>query len=154
MRIALVLYGEIRSPVVASQTFPLLRKLRERGHEVHLFVLTSPRRRLTPRPWRDALAAAMDAAGGALTVLTHAPRHRRYGPAARRLARVLRKFAPDVVHARQSRGGIVAGRAGVAPVLLDLRGVRPEEFLLSLGKDEAGLMTRESEALARLRRED
>ena len=44
MRVALVLYGEILSPVVASQTLPLARTLRHRGHEVRLFVFTSPRR--------------------------------------------------------------------------------------------------------------
>jgi glycosyltransferase involved in cell wall biosynthesis len=150
----MVLYGEILSPVVRSQTFPLLRSLAETGHEVRLVAITSPRRWISPGRYRAALAAARDAARGNVTVLTHAPRHRSYDGVARRLARVLRRFGPDVVHARQSRGGVVAGRAAVAPVLLDLRGIRPEEYLLSLGRSEEELTPAEAAALDRLREED
>jgi len=151
MRLAIVLYGEVLSPVVRSQTFPLVRRLVLRGHDVMLVAITSPRRWLRPRRYRETLSAARAAAGGRLTVLTHAPRHRSYDGVARRLRRALLRFEPDVVHARQSRGGIVAGRADVAPVLLDLRGIRPEEYLLSLEREPG---PEELRVAARLREED
>ena len=154
MRIAVVVYGEIIAPVVRSQTFPLLAELRRAGHDPHLVVFTSPRRVIAPGRWRDALDAARTAAGGNLVVATHLPRHRGFGFVAGRLRRILRAIAPDVVHARQSRAGLLAARAAVAPVVLDLRGIRPEEYLLSLRRGEGSLLARERRTLAALREQD
>jgi glycosyltransferase involved in cell wall biosynthesis len=154
MRIAHVLYGEILAPVVRSQTFPLVRRLRERGHEVLLVALTSPRRLLAPKRYADAVAAAREAADGNLRLLTHSPRHLSYRGVARRLRRALRRFDPEVVHCRQSRATVAAGRAGPWPIVADLRGIRPEEYLLGLGRSESELGPSETRALARLRAEE
>jgi glycosyltransferase involved in cell wall biosynthesis len=155
VRIAYVLYGEATSPVVRAQTLPLLAGLAARGHEPRLIAITSPRRRLDPAPWRESLDTARAGLGDAgVEVFSHLPKHAGMRITARRLAKRLRRFRPDVVHARQSRAGLLAARAGVAPVLLDARGVRPEEYLMGLGKEEADLDESERRELARLREWD
>ncbi len=152
MRITYLLWGEILGPAARSQTFPLLRRLRGRGHTVTLVAGVSLRRWLSPRAYREALDEAREAAGGCLRVVHHLPRQRVVWMS--RLARRLAGGgAPDVVHARQARAAVLAVRAGVAPVLADLRGLRPEEFLMSAGRPEAALDQRERAALARHREE-
>ncbi len=148
MRIAHLVYGEILAPVVRAQTFPLLRGLREMGHETHLVVLTSPRRILAPGRYRESLREAARASGERLTVLTHPPRGMSISLAVRSVRRALRRIRPDVVHARQSRAAAAALRAGVVPVVADLRGIRPEEYLLAQGKEEEGLAASERRTLA------
>ncbi len=144
MKIAHLIHGEILAPAVHSQTFPLLRGVRDAGHEVHLVVLTSPRRLVAPGRWRLALREAGSAAGGRLTVLTHAPRLMPFHWSVRAVRRALAKIGPDVVHARQSRAAVLALRAGTAKVVADLRGIRPEEYVLSLGKSDGALTPAEA----------
>ncbi len=152
MKVVYLLWGEILGPAARSQTFPLLRRLRERGHAVSLVAGISLRRWLSPRAYRDALREARVAAAGSVRTVHHLPGQRPVSVTllARRLATGGR---PDVVHARQARGAVLALRAGVAPVLADLRGLRPEEFLMSSGRPEGALRRRERAALARHREE-
>lgn len=153
MRLAYVLYGELLAPVVASQAFPLLAGLRERGHDVCLVAVASPRRFLERDRYARALTLAEEAAGE-VRVITHAPRHMVPGWVAMRLSSVLRRLTPDVTHCRQSRAAALAARAGANGIVADFRGVRPEEYLLALGKEEKSLDRGEARRLAALRAED
>ena len=154
MKILYVVYSEILAPVVRSQTLPLLKGLRRRGHEPHLLVFTSPRRVIRARAYATQLEVAEAAVNGNLHVISHLPKHVGFNVLAWRLRRLLNSLRPDVVHARQSRAGLLAGRAGIAPVLLDMRGLRPEEYLMTTGKEEGALDPAESRQLALLRSQD
>ncbi|MCU0726106.1 MAG: glycosyltransferase [Planctomycetes bacterium] len=154
MRIAALLSGEVSAPAVHAQTFPLLRALRSRGHEVGLVVTVSLRRWLRPAGTAYALSLAREAAGGLLRVVPHPPGHcwpRVEGFLARRALRALR---PDVVHARQARAAVLALGARSGAVLADLRGIRPEEFLLATEREEEDLSRGQRGKLARLRLEE
>ena len=83
-----------------------------------------------------------------MTVLTHPPRGLPFSLAVGGVRSALRRIGPDVVHARQSRAAVAALRAGVAPVVADLRGIRPEEYLLAVGKNEGELAPAERRTLA------
>jgi glycosyltransferase involved in cell wall biosynthesis len=146
-----VIYAEVTSPVVESQTFPLLAALRSAGRQVDAVVFASPRRLFQPREWaahRRALAALEEAIGRAPLVVSHRPRELQLGKTGKRLARSLRARGIDdaVLICRQPRAALVAAAArealrdGDAPfVVHDMRGVRPEEYLVSLGRAETEL---------------
>ena len=153
MKIVHVLAGEILAPAARAQSFPLLAALSARGHETEIVAAVSLRRWLRPGPYALPLAEAR-ASAGRVRLVPHLPGHRWPFLTARLIGRAARKARPDVVHARQARAAALALRAGLAPVVADLRGIRPEEFLLAAGRPESGLSPRERRSLAALRADE
>ena len=150
--IVFVVYAEVTAPVVRSQTMPLLHALREAGEQVDAAALTSPRRLVIPSAWathHEALGALEAAAGRKPIRLTHAPRDRGIERSGRALARELRRRGEEngVALCRQPRAAMVgiearralARRGGDLKVVLDLRGIRDVEYLLTLDRDEGRL---------------
>lgn len=155
-----VVYAEITAPVVRSQTMPLVAALRETGRPVDGVAFTSPRRLLSPRVWtehRTALRSLGDAIGREPLALTHPPRDRGVPSLGDKLAtQLVRRGSGDgVLVCRQPRATLIALHArallrsrGHDPrVVLDLRGLRDVEYLLTLGKDEADLTPDEAARL-------
>jgi hypothetical protein len=148
-----VVYAELTAPVVRSQTPPLLRALRDLGHRVDSAVFTSPRALLPGKVRRShdrALAALAEATGVKPMRRTHLPRDRGLETLGRSLARTLvrRGLAESVLFCRQPRAAIVglAARDALAAVgdraprvVLDLRGLRDVEFLMTVGRSERDL---------------
>lgn len=155
-----IVYAEVTSPVVAAQTFPLIGALHGAGRSVHTVVFASPRRLFQPAEWlrhRRAFAQLRDAAGSAPLVLSHRPRDVQLGATGKRLARTLRAhgLTNAVLLCRQPRAALVAaaareglrGAGDVPFVVHDMRGIRPEEFLLSIGRSEEQLAPEEERML-------
>jgi len=163
-----LIYAEVTAPVVESQTLPLLGALRDHGERVDAIVFASPRRFIMPGDWgahRRALGLFRSALGRAPAVLTHPPRARSFARLGKRLARTLidRDLADAILICRQPRAGLVgcaardvlrARGSGTPFVVHDQRGVRPEEYVLSLGRDEAELSTDEARRLASYREQE
>ncbi len=158
--VASVTYAEITAPVVESQTFPLLAALRAAGHGVDAIAFASPRRLFQPAEWaahRRAVAGLRAAIGKAPLVVSHRPRELQLGRTGKRLARVLgaRGLADAILICRQPRAALVAAAArealrgaGHAPLVVhDMRGIRPEEYLVSLGREENELDDEEERML-------
>ena len=162
--IVAVVYAELTAPVVRAQTPPLLRALRELGHRVDAAVFTSPRALLFPAAKKSherALAAFRDATGVEPLRRTHLPGDRGLRSQGHALARRLRDRGEDeaILLCRQPRAAIVGAAArealaskGRGPqVVLDLRGVRDAEYLLTVGKIEETLSAAERARLVAYR---
>ena len=163
--IVAVIYAEVTAPVVRSQTPPLLRALRELGHRVDSAVFTSPRALLpgSARSAHDRALASLAAATGVKPMRrTHLPRDRGIETLGRSLAKTLvkRGLAESILFCRQPRAALVglAARDAIAAlgdraprVVLDLRGIRDVEYLLTLGKAEKDLSVEERARLCEYR---
>jgi hypothetical protein len=148
-----VVYAEATAPVVRAQTPPLLAALRQSGRRVDAALFTSPRALFTGKvrsAHERAIRAVADATGVQPLKRTHLPRDRGLESLGRGLAKglVKRGLAESVLLCRQPRAAIVgiaardalASRGGRAPrVVLDLRGIRDLEYLMTLGKSEGDL---------------
>jgi len=147
--IVTVVYAEVTAPVVRAQTPPLLRAWRDAGRRVDAAVFTSPRALFVPgarAAHRNALAAIGEAAGRAPWTRTHLPRDVGLLGLGTSLAAALhdRGDADPVLFCRQPRAALVgiAARKRMesqgrrATVVLDLRGLRDEEWLLTIGRTE------------------
>ncbi len=151
--IVAVVYAEATAPVVRAQTPPLLAALRKSGRRVDAALFTSPRALFAGkvRAAHERAARAVAEATGVQPIRrTHLPRDRGLESLGRALAKRLAKrgLTESVLLCRQPRAAIVgvaardalASRGGRAPrVVLDLRGVRDLEYLLTLGKGEGDL---------------
>lgn len=147
--VVFVVYAELTSPVVHAQTLPLVAALRDAGNRVDAAAFTSPRRLLLPGVWaahRRALRELERAAGRAPFRRTHKPRDAGLERLGRELAAALEERGEKdaILFCRQPRAALigVAAReaAGRAPrVVLDLRGLRDVEYLLTVGRPEAEL---------------
>ena len=148
-RIACVIYAEVTAPVVESQTFPLLAALRAAGREVDAIAFASPRRLFQPAEWvahRRALAGLEAAIGKTPLTVSHRPRELQLGRTGKKLARTLvaRGLDDAILICRQPRAALVAAAArealrdsGKMPIVVhDMRGIRPEEYLVSLAREE------------------
>jgi hypothetical protein len=148
--IVCVVYAELTTPVVRAQTMPLLTALREAGHRVDAAAFTSPRRLVLPDAWsthHEAFKALETATGRRPFRMTHLPRDRGLVRLGRALAAELRQRdeADAVLFCRQPRAALVGiaareelrRRGHDARVVLDLRGVRDVEYLLTIGKEGA-----------------
>lgn len=163
-----VIYAEVTAPVVRSQTPPLLRALRTLGHRVDSVLYTSPRALFvsSARSARERAIASFAAATGVQPMRrTHLPRDRGMEAQGRSLAKrlVKRGLYEAILFCRQPRAAIVglaardaiASRGGPAPrVVLDLRGTRDVEYLMTLGKTEAGLSAVEQGRLLEYRAQE
>ena len=162
-----VVYAEITAPVVRAQSMPLMEALRASGHTVDAAVFTSPRRLLSPSVWtahHTALRSVEAAIGRTPYSATHAPRDRGLTRLGDGLASALvqRGDADGVLVCRQPRATLIAVHArgtlkarGHDPrVVLDLRGLRDVEYLLTLGKDEGDLSADEARRLATYRSQE
>lgn len=148
-----VVYAEATAPVVRAQTPPLLAALRQSGRRVDAALFTSPRALFTGKvrnAHERAIRAVAEATGVQPIRRTHLPRDRGLESLGRGLAKrlVKRGLAESVLLCRQPRAAIVgiaardalAGRGkGVPRVVLDLRGIRDLEYLMTLGKSEGDL---------------
>ncbi len=166
--IASLIYAEVTAPVVESQTLPLLRALRDAGERVDALMFASPRRLFVPGDWsahRRTLGLFESMLGGTPAVLTHPPRAQSFERLGKRLAKTLveRQLANAILICRQPRAALVAcaardqmrTRGGDAPfVVHDQRGVRPEEYLMSLGRDEGDLAADEKRMLSSYREQE
>jgi hypothetical protein len=151
--IVAVIYAEATAPVVRAQTPPLLAAWRASGRRVDAALFTSPRALIVPSAraaHARATAAFEDATGVEPMRWTHLPRDRGLETLGRSLAKglVKRGLAESVLFCRQPRAALVglaardamAERGGAAPhVVLDLRGLRDVEYLMTLGKPENAL---------------
>jgi len=151
--IVAVVYAEATAPVVRAQTPPLLAALRQSGRRVDAALFTSPRALFAGKvraAHERAIRAVADATGVQPIRRTHLPRDRGLESLGRGLAKrlVKRGLAESVLICRQPRAAIVgiaardalSARNGRAPrVVLDLRGVRDLEYLMTLGKSEGDL---------------
>lgn len=151
-----VVYAEATAPVVRAQTPPLLAALRAAGRRVDAALFTSPRALIVPTSrsaHKEALAAVADATGAAPMKWTHLPRDRGLESFGRPLAAELRKrgLADAVLLCRQPRAALVGAAAreavGTLRVVLDLRGLRDVEYLMTLGRPEDELSLDEKELL-------
>lgn len=163
--IVAVVYAEVTAPVVRSQTPPLLAALRIAGRRVDAAVYTSPRALFAGKvraAHERAVRAIADATGVQPIRRTHLPRERGLESLGRALAKglVKRGLAESVLLCRQPRAAIIgiaardalSARGERAPrVVLDLRGVRDLEYLMSLGKGEGDLDTIERARLVEYR---
>ncbi len=166
--IVALVYAEVTAPVVRAQTGPLLAALRAAGEQVDAAAFTTPRRLFLPgerSTHRRALDALAQATGRSPITLTHRPRTTRFESAGERLAVELRDrgLVDAVLFCRQPRAALVGIAArehlrrtgGRGPfVVHDQRGVRPEEYLLSLGKEEAELSADERRMLGLYREQE
>ena len=165
--IVTVVYAELTTPVVRSQTPPLLRAWRAAGRQVDAAAFTSPRALFLPgaaAAHRTARRALADALGRAPWTRTHLPRDMGLQALGASLAKALhsRGDADSILFCRQPRAALVgiAARARLArrqrraTVSLDLRGQRDDEYLLSLGKTESGLDDDERARLAVYRKQE
>ena len=165
--IASLVYAEITAPVVEAQVLPLLAALRDRGERVDALVFASPRRLFLPGEWvahRRSIDILHAALGKAPAVLTHPPRAANFGRLGQRLASTMaeRNIADAFLICRQPRAALVACAArdalqqkGRAPLVVhDQRGIRPEEYLLSLGRDESELSADETRMLETYRTQE
>ena len=148
-----VVYAEATAPVVRAQTPPLLAALRQSGRRVDAALFTSPRALFTGKvrnAHERAIRAVAEATGVQPLKKTHLPRDRGLESLGRGLAKglVKRGLAESVLLCRQPRAAIVgiaardalAGRGERVPrVVLDLRGIRDLEYLMTLGKSEGDL---------------
>jgi hypothetical protein len=160
-----VLYAEATAPVVAAQTLPLLAAMRDRGERVDAVIFASPRRLFVPGDFvahRRAFGSFTATIGRPPAVLTHRPRAQSFARLGRRMAKELteRGTADAILICRQPRATLAAcaardvvRAAGVrAPfVVHDQRGIRPEEYLMSLGREESELSSTEVRMLATYR---
>ncbi len=163
--IVAVVYAEVTTPVVMAQTPPLLQSLAHSGRRVDAAVFASPRRILIPKE-RSRHAAAlrriMNVTGEKPMIWTHMPRDRSLSKLGGRLAAglVKRKLQNAILLCRQPRSAIVGlaarewllrktrGDIDLAPkVILDLRGIRDEEYLLGLRRPETELTPDETQRL-------
>lgn len=163
-----VIYAEVTAPVVRSQTPPLLRALRARGHRVDSVLFTSPRALFvsSARSAHERAVASFAAATGVQPLRkTHLPRDRGLEAQGRALAkRLLRRgLYESILFCRQPRAAIVgiaardaiAARGDPSPrVVLDLRGARDVEYLMTLGKTEAELTSAEQARLLEYRAQE
>jgi hypothetical protein len=163
--IVAVVYAEITAPVVRSQTPPLLAALRRSGRRVDAALFTSPRALFGGKvraAHERAVRAVADATGVQPIRRTHLPRDRGLESLGRTLAKRLAKrgLTDSVLLCRQPRAAIVgiaardalASRGERAPrVVLDLRGIRDLEYLMTLGKSEGDLDTAERARLVEYR---
>jgi hypothetical protein len=163
-----VIYAEVTAPVVEAQSLPLLAALRDRGERVDAVVFASPRRLFVPRDWlahRRALGLLQSTLGARPAVLTHPPRAQSFERLGKRLARALteRGLTDAVLLCRQPRAALAgcAAReilrkqgAGTPFVVHDQRGIRPEEYLMSLGREENRLAPEEAGMLAIYRNQE
>ncbi|MCE9638308.1 MAG: hypothetical protein K8T90_21615 [Planctomycetes bacterium] len=148
--IVTVIYAELTAPVVRAQTPPLLRAWRDAGRRVDAAAFTSPRALFAPgarTAKRNAAAVLAAAIGREPWLRTHLPRDIGLTGLGTALATALRDRGDDdaVLFCRQPRAALVgiaardrmAKHGRRASVVLDLRGLRDEEYLLTLGKSEA-----------------
>jgi glycosyltransferase involved in cell wall biosynthesis len=148
--IVTVVYSEATAPVVRSQTPPLLRAWRAAGRRVDAAYFTTPRALFVPGTrlaHRQAIAAVADAIGREPWRRTHLPRDVGLVGLGSSLAAALRERGDDdpILFCRQPRAALVgiAARERLekqgrrATVLLDLRGLRDEEWLMTIGRAEA-----------------
>lgn len=148
--IVTVIYSEVTAPVVRAQTPPLLAAWRAAGRRTDCAVFATPRALVFPSVKRDhetACAAIARATGVPVMRRTHMPRDKGLPALGNALGRDLRerKLLDAVLLCRQPRAAIVGAAAKAAlgddgkdlRVVLDLRGIRDEEYLLTLGKTEA-----------------
>jgi len=158
--IVAVVYAEATSPVVRAQTPPLLAAWRAAGRRVDAALFTSPRALVVPSAraaHKRAFAAFADATGVAPMKWTHAPRDRGLESLGRKLAKELveRGLADAVLFCRQPRAALVGVSAKdalpTARVVLDLRGLRDVEYLMTLGKFDGDLSPDERAQLAAYR---
>jgi len=165
--IVFVIYAELTAPVVRAQTMPLVAALREAGRRVDAATFTSPRRLVLPSAWathHDAYRALADATGTQPFRMTHLPRDRNLERLGRALATELHRRELDdaILFCRQPRAALVGITArdqlsykGHSPrVVLDLRGIRDVEYLLSLGREESELSTEEAVRLRTYREQE
>lgn len=154
--IVTVLFAEATAPVVLAQTPPLLRAWREAGRRVDAAVFTSPRALFLPgarAAHRSALRKIEDATQRAPWRRTHLPRDAGFPGLGASLAKALRERDDDdaILLCRQPRAAIIgiaardrlATQGRRATVVLDLRGLRDDEYLLTLGKTDAELTAAE-----------
>lgn len=160
-----VLYAEVTAPVVEAQTLPLLSAMRDRGERVDAVIFASPRRLFMPRDFavhRRAFGLFTATLGHPPAVLTHPPRARSFARLGRRMAKELtdRGIADAILICRQPRATLAACAARdalraagvrVPLVIHDQRGIRPEEYLMSLGREESELSSDEARMLATYR---
>lgn len=151
--IVAVVYAEATAPVVRAQTPPLLAAFRAAGRRVDAAVFTSPRALFLPsarQTHRRALAAFAQAAGHEPIRRTHYPRDRGLDALGGSLAKDLAKrgLTDAILLCRQPRAAMVGASARDAlaargeaslRVVLDLRGLRDAEYLMTLGKREDAL---------------
>lgn len=165
--IVTVVYAEITAPVVHAQTLPLLEEFRKQGRRVDSVAFTSPRARVMPSQiaaHKRALRALGAAIDGDPVRITHPPGDRNLGGLGRKLAKELRKRgeADAVLFCRQPRAALVgvAAREALARepkppfVVLDLRGIRDVEYLLTLGRTEDELSPDERSRLTAYRQQE
>ncbi len=163
-----VIYAEVTAPVVRSQTPPLLRALRTLGHRVDSILYTSPRALFvsSARSAHLRAIASFAAATGVQPLRkTHLPRDRGMEAQGRALAKRLLKrgLYESILFCRQPRAAIIgiaardaiAARGGATPrVVLDLRGARDVEYLMTLGKTESALSADERARLLEYRAQE
>jgi len=162
-----VVYAEATAPVVRSQTPALLRAWRETGRIVDAAVFTSPRAFLFPgdrAAHESALAAFTDALGRRPWTKTHLPRDLGLRGLGRSLAAALRARGVEnpILLCRQPRAALIGCAArekivrggGRATAVLDLRGLRADEYLATLGRAEDDLEPDERARVARYRRQE
>lgn len=166
--IVAVVYAEATSTVVRAQTPPLLEAWRAAGRRVDAAVFTSPKALLVPseRAAHAKAFAAFAAASGVDPIRrTYMPRDRGLETLGRAFAKSLAKrgLADAVLFCRQPRATLVglaardalASDGGPAPkVVLDLRGVRDAEYLMTLGRAESGLTPDEESQLLKYRAQE
>lgn len=165
--IVTVVYAEVTAPVVRAQTPPLLRAWREAGRAVDAAIFTSPRALFLPgarSAHRAALLPYREAIGRDPWTKTHLPRDvglRRLGRALAK-ALVARGGEEAVLFCRQPRAALVgiaarerlAARGRGVRVVLDLRGLRDDEYLMTLGKLEDALAPDEASRFSLYRRQE
>ncbi len=166
--IVAVVYAEATSPVVRAQTPPLLAAWRAAGRRVDSALFTSPRALVVPSSraaHARAIAAFRDATGAEPMRWTHLPRDRGLAALGGRLAKSLAKrgLADAFLFCRQPRATLVglAARDALAAdgrrasrVVLDLRGLRDVEYLMTLGKADTSLSSDERAQLLAYRAQE
>ncbi|MCG3133233.1 MAG: hypothetical protein HMLKMBBP_00358 [Planctomycetes bacterium] len=165
--IVAVVYAELTQPVVLAQSPPLLRAWRDAGRKVDAALFTSPRALLIPSDSKAHASAAKrfeEAIGHEPMRKTYVPRDRGFDALGRALAARLRErgMLDAVLLCRQPRAALVGIEAKRAlggdgkdvRVVHDMRGVRDEEYLTTLGKPEVACTPDEKKRLDTYRRHE